>query len=188
MKRTILALAAMATLALAGAAQAQGFAGFAAGQTRLSADCSGTVSCDNSGNGFKVYGGYKFSSAVGVELNYFDFGKAKASIIDMGTPMSAEIKTTALGVGVVVGGEFAPGWMAHARLGAAAVKTKVDGTAGGRSGSDKDSSTQAYYGADIGYAFGKSVALVGSIDFSKSKYAGESGNVRLVGIGLRAAF
>lgn len=188
MKRTILALTAITALAFAGTAQAQGYAGFAAGQTRLSADCGGTLSCDNTGNGYKVYGGYKFSSGLGAELTYFGFGKAKASIVDMGTLVSAEVTTTALGAGVVFGGEFASGWTGHARLGAAAVKSKITGTAGSLSASDEDTSTQAYYGADIGYAFSKSVALVGSIDFSRAKYAGETGTVRLIGIGLRASF
>jgi len=188
MKKTFIAMAASALLAFAATAQAQGYVGAAGGPTNLDADCTGTITCDNSGTGFKVYGGYKFLPFLAGELTYMSFGKAKASVGFGGGVVNAEIKTTGFGGGVALMGDLAPNWPAAARLGVARVKADVTGSAFGVSASDSDDTTQAYFGFDVGYAFSKNAAVTLSADFSRSKYAGETADVRLLGVGFRFSF
>ncbi len=188
MKKTRMGWAAVAALSLSTAASAQGYLGASIGQTHLNADCSGTLTCDTSDTGFKAFGGYKFHPNMALELNYLNFGKAKASALVGGTTVNAEIKTTGIGAGVAFMGEFAPSWLGTARVGVARVKTEITGSMSGLFASDSESSTQAYFGLGVGYAMTKNVSLDLSADFSRSHYAGESSNVRMVGLGLTASF
>lgn len=188
MKKTLLSLLTLSALTLCATAQAQGYVGLGVGATHLNSDCSGTTSCDNNGTGFKLFGGYKYTPSIAGELVYLDFGKAKASIPDFGGPVSGEIKTSALGLGVAFMGPFSPDWSGVARLGIARVKAKVTASQGSLSASDSENSTQAYFGLGVGYALSKAATIDLSADFSKSKFAGESGNVRIVGIGFTYGF
>jgi OmpA-OmpF porin, OOP family len=188
MKKTLLSLLTVSALALSSAASAQGYVGLGVGTTNLNADCAGTSSCDKTGTGFKLFGGYKYTPNIAAELVYFDFGKAKATIPDVGGPLNGEIKTSAIGLGAAFMGPFAPEWSGVARLGIARVKGKVSASQGSRSASDSENSTQAYFGLGVGYALSKNASVDLSADFSKSKFSGESGNVRMIGIGLTYGF
>lgn len=188
MKKTFIAMAATALLAFAATAQAQGYVGAAFGPTNLDTDCTGTVTCDKSGSGFKVYGGYKFLPFLAGELTYMSFGKAKASVDFGGSLVTAEIKTSGFGGGVAFMGDLAPNWPAAARLGIARMKADVSGSAFGISASQSESTTQAYFGLDIGYAFSKNAAVTLSADFSRSEFDGAGDNVRLIGVGFKYSF
>lgn len=188
MKKTLLSILAVSALALSSAAGAQGHLGVGVGATHLSADCEGTSSCDNKGTGFKLLGGYKFSPNLAGEVIYYDFGKAKASIPDFGGTINAEIKTSGIGAGIAFGGPLATDWTGVARLGIASLKTKITASLGGQAGSDSETTTQAYFGLGVGYALSKNAAIDLSCDFSKAKYAGESANVRMIGIGFTYGF
>ncbi|MBL8345969.1 MAG: hypothetical protein JNN03_11045 [Rubrivivax sp.] len=181
-------IAAATLMVLATAAQAQGYVGAAAGVTKLNDSCAGTVTCDTTGSGFKVYGGYKFMPFLGAELVHFNFGKAKATSLVGATTVAVEIEPGGFGLGVAATTDLAANVPATARLGVASIKTKSSGSAQGVSVSSSESSTQAYFGLDIGYAFSKSLAASLSADFSRAKTSGETAAVRLVGAGIRFAF
>lgn len=187
MKTTLTATMA-ALLLCAGVAQAQGYVGLSGGATNLKADCAGTLSCDNNGTGFKVFGGYKFTPALAAELVYLDFGKAKAAVAFGSSVINAEIKTSGIGGGIAVGGNLAPNVPATARLGIARIKATSSGSLGSLSVSESDNTTQAYFGFDVGYAFSKSVAVTVGADFSRSENSGDAGNVRMIGVGLTFSF
>lgn len=178
---TIRLFAALAALTLSAAVSAQGYAVVSAGSSNLDADCSGTTSCDNSGVGFKLLGGYRLQPNIAVELGYFDFGKATASL----GALSAENKNSAFGGGVAFHHSISANWPVVARLGVARVKTTVSGSFAGF-GSTNDSETHAklYGGLGIGYRLSPSVSLDGAWDFSKSTYGGESGNISVISVGL----
>lgn len=180
--------AAAALFACIGPAQAQGYVGVAGGATHLNADCTGTTSCDNTGTGFKVYGGYKFMPSLAAELTYLDFGKGKQSATIGPTVISAELKSSAVALGVAAMGELGADVRAAARLGVARVSAKLSGGTSTVSVSESESSTQAYFGLDIGYAFSKAAVVTLSADFSNSKFNGDSGSVRLLGVGFRFDF
>lgn len=182
MNKIILAIAALSTLS-ANTAFAQTYVGGAIGQGHVNLDCAGVASCDKSDTGYKIFGGYKFTPNVAGEVTYFDFGKAQAS--DNGA--SASIKGTGLGLGVAYFGDFAPQWSGVARLGIASNRVKVD-TTPTSSFVGSESSTNAYLGFGIGYEISKGLQLTGALDFSRAKYQGTSGNIRLATVGLTYGF
>jgi OOP family OmpA-OmpF porin len=188
MKKTWIGLAAVAALGLSTAASAQAYLGVGIGATHLNTDCSGTTTCDTNDTGFKVLGGYKFHPNFAMELNYLNFGKAKATGASGGLTVSAEIKTVAIGGGVAMVGEIAPNWQGVARLGAASVKTDIAGSLSGFSAADNERSTQAYMGLGLGYTLTKGVSIDLSADFSRSHYGGDTANVRMVGLGATFTF
>lgn len=173
---------------LSSAAFAQGYVGLGVGPGKLDFDCADATTCDTTSTGWKLFGGYKFSPNWGVEVNYFDFGKAVASLDTGEGILSGEVKGTGLGAGVALFAPFAPDWSGVARLGIASTKAKVSGTFAGTSATDSETSTNAYYGLGLGYAVSKNVSVDAAIDFSKIKYAGESVKTRLFSVGLTYSF
>jgi OOP family OmpA-OmpF porin len=179
MKRTALSMAA-AALMLSSGALAQGYVGVGGGPGKVDVDCAGTTTCDTTSTGWKLFGGLKFDPHWGIEVNYFDFGKAKATV---GTA-SGEVRATGLGVGGALFGQFAPAWTGTARLGIASTKAKLSGPLG----SDSETSTNAYVGLGLSYLISRNLSIDGAVDFSRVKYAGEKADVRLVSIGLTSSF
>lgn len=184
MKMTAQKLAVIAALALSSTAFAQGYVGAAAGVTKLSVDCSGTTTCDDTDVGGKLFGGFKFTPNLSGELNYFHFGKAEATI----GAISGEAKVSALGAGVAFSGMLAPSWTGVARLGVARVKTDVSGSLGGFTASDSETATKAYYGVGVGFLVMPNLSIDGAIDYTKLKYGGESDNVGLFSVGVTFSF
>jgi hypothetical protein len=183
---------AAAALAVTGAAQAQtapaAYVGLGFGSTHLNTDCTGTASCSNSSSGFKFYGGYKFAPGLAGEIVYLGMGKAKATLPNGGSFLNGEIKTTAMGVGGAFSFDLSPSWLGVARLGVARVKTDVSVSQGTLSATDGNTSTQAYFGLAVGYRITPALSLDLSADFTRTKFDEETGNVRLLGVGLTYAF
>lgn len=186
MKTKLVAAAVLSMLA--GAAQAQVYVGAGGGVTKLNDSCAGTVTCDTTGSGFKVYGGYKFMPFLAGELVHFNFGTAKATSVVGANTINVEIEPTAFGLGVAATSDLAANVPATARLGVASIKTKSRGSTTGVSLSNSESSTQAYFGLDVGYAFSKSAVATLGADFSRAKTSGATAAVRLVGAGFKFAF
>lgn len=186
----------MALLA-ASAAQAQGYVGGGVGPSRINIDCAGADSCDKTDTGGKLYGGWLMTAQIGVELGYFNWGKAKASgsieVDGEGGPTTidgrAQVKGTGIGVGVAYIASFTPQWSGVARLGVARNKGKSSVSALGISDSESFNSTEAYFGFGAGYNFTPSLTLTGELDFSRLKYTSEDkASVRLLTVGLRYKF
>jgi OmpA-OmpF porin, OOP family len=185
MKKIILAVAAFAALSGTAFAQqaSQAYVGAGIGQGHVNTDCSGVPECKNNDTGYKLYGGYKFTPNIAAEVTYFDFGKSKAS----GGGASAELRGTGLGVGVAFLGDFAPQWSGVARLGVASNRMKLSTNPNvGLDGSE--SSTNAYFGLGVGYEVTKGLKVTADLDFSRGKFQGETGNLRLVTVGLNYGF
>src|SRR5689334_10895970 len=85
-----LGLTAFAALALTAAMAAQAdvkpgfYAGASIGTTKLSDDSfeNSGIDVDDSGTGFKLFGGYAFNKNLAVELSYFDLGKVNGGFSD----------------------------------------------------------------------------------------------------------
>lgn len=184
--RTIAAL--IAALACSGGAFAQAYIGVGAGSANLDADCTGTISCNNSSTGAKIFAGYKINQSIAVEFNYIDFGTAKASAASNVGIVNIENKNSLVGGGIALHGDISPSWNAVARLGIGSMSVDITGVVNGQSVPLSESSTQAYFGLGVGYAVTKQLSLNGAIDFSQAKFSGESANVRLFSVGLTYAF
>ena len=183
MKKIAIAIAAIASMT-ASTAFADAYIGGGIGQGHVNLDCEGAATCKTTNTGYKIFGGYKFTPNIAGEVTYFDFGKARAA--DPG--LSLDLKATGFGLGVAFLGDFAPQWSGVARLGIASNKVKASATLGSLAGSDSETSTNAYAGFGIGYEISKGLALTGAIDFTRAKISGESGNLRLVTVGLTYGF
>lgn len=181
-----------AALAFSGAACAGGYFGGSLGATHANIDCAGTTSCDDSSTGGKIFGGARFGPAtglgIGVELMGYDYGKPKATLLFGGTPSSLSLRGTGYGVGVSLAGPFAPAWSVTARLGVASNKVKTSATIGTLSGTDSDTTTQAYYGFGIGYQVTPNMVLDFAFDATRFKYIDQSFNSRMLGAGLTFSF
>lgn len=177
-----------ALLAATAAASAQGYVSMSAGQSRLDADCGGAPTCDKNGNSFKILGGWTFMPNLSAEIGYFDFGKAKFA--DPTT--SLNIKTTAIGGGIAYRADITPDWNFVGRLGLAQVKTKLDATVGGVSGSDSDSNAQLYGGLGVGYKLNKTTSLDLAWETTRTKYSSggvsASDNVHSINLGVTFGF
>lgn len=178
MKRTLLSL--ITTLACTGAF-ADSYIGLVAGQTTQDVNCSGWATCDKTDSGFKLYGGYKLSKGIALELAYTDFGSAELTGFG-GSSYSAQ----ALSTGGAFHLPFTPKLTGIGRLGLAWVETDYGGTFGFGGGSD--SSIEPYIGFGLAYALTPRLSLTGSLDYMRVGYPRGSGSARLLGIGLSYAF
>lgn len=186
MKKWILGVA---LAAAAVAAQAQMYVSGSVGLSSASVDCTGTSSCDKSGVGFKLLGGYKVTPNVAVEAGYYNLGKfsAAGSLPGWGA-VKTDLKTAGFGVGAALSAEIAPQVSVLGRLALASMSTKVSASVGAASGSDSESNTAVLLGLGIGYAVTKNVSIDATIDMGKHDYAGETGSARVFGLGLTASF
>jgi len=153
----------------------------AGGSSHHNNDCTGTTNCDNTGNAFKLLGGYRFGNGVAIEATSFDFGKSKASALGI----NLELKAKAVGLGAAVYAELAPSWVGTLRLGVASVKMTATGSNGYNS---SESSTNAYVGLAIAYHFTPAVSAELGYDSTKGKILGESGNISAVTVGVGVKF
>jgi OOP family OmpA-OmpF porin len=179
MKFIALIAAAAASLSFAGTAAAQAYVGGSVGFAKFR-DCEGDPSCDSSGSGYKLFGGYKINQALAVELGYFNFGKLTDST-------QIDEKGTTFGVGVAFSGDLAPNVVGTARIGIGSNKYKLEDRFGT---SITTSTTQPYFGLALGYRLNKQVTLEGGIDFTRFKddVFGLRANSQLYTVGAQFAF
>lgn len=185
------AAAAFAAVALmaSGGAHAEGYVGLAGGVARADVDCSGTTVCDRNDTAVKVFGGYKFTPNIALEGNYFNFGKVKVAgpVPGFGT-VTGDIKTSGFGIGAAFFGQFGSDWSGVARLGVASMKTKVNASVAGFSGSDSETKAQPYAGFGLGYGISKGVTLDLAADFSRGEYSGEKSDIAAFTVGMTFSF
>ncbi len=163
------ALACLALCAAMPAAFAQGYIGGSGGLSSWSVDCAGTTSCDNSGTGFKAFGGWMFNQNFGAEALYIDLGKAKATVpLPLFGNVNADIKGSGFGAaGVLAGRADALGF--GMRLGFVSVDGKVTARSSTVSASTSKSSVQTLVGFFVGYEVAKNFDLRLDVDATRVK-------------------
>lgn len=186
MKKTILA----AVLALAaGGAMAQVYAGVGAGLTQFNVDCTGAESCDNSSAGGKFYGGFSFTPNVAAEIGYIDFGTAKQSGYVYSTLVNVDLEATAVTAAVALRGPLAHGLTAVGRVGVAQVKMTGKASSAYASAPDhSETATKLYVGIGLEHDFTNKLKGALTADFTDGEIYGESGSLRMLGVGLQYAF
>lgn len=177
-------LCAASVALLSAAAQASPYAGIAVGASSVDIDCDGAATCDDSGTGFKLYGGWAFTPNIAGEIVYLNFGKAR--VADPG--LSLDLKAHGIGGGVAFHVPFGQSWNFTARAGVASIRAKGDAALNGASGSVSDSTTKVYGGLGLGYSFAPNLSLNGEYDFSEAEIEGEKADVSMLTIGLRLKF
>ena len=160
-------LPALAALVFSTGVSAQGYAALSVGASKLSLDCTGTTTCDNTGAGAKLLGGYQFDSGLAVEIGYFNFGKGKAAVGNV----SAEIENSGIGGGVAFHRDLARNIPFVARLGLARMKTRINGNVAGLgSASTSDTNISLYGGRGIGYRLDDEITVEVAWDYGRAKY------------------
>lgn len=183
-----IAVAAALTTMMA-AASAQVYVGGNIGPSHVSADCSGTVSCDKSDTGYKLTVGYHLNPVAALEASYVDFGKLKVSAYDdFGRLIHGDIKADGVLLAAAFRHHATPAVSLVGRLGLAVLKSKVSARLGGASASEDHDSTKPYVGLGAEYALNKQLSLAAGADFTRVEIEGEGASVRLLSVGLQYAF
>ena len=168
-------LLAIAALAFPLAASAQFYASAAVGQAWHDFECqSGLTKCDDSGTGFKLLGGYRFTPLIAAEVSYVDYGKV--TIGDAGFTQNFEV--TAFAAGVALHGDFTPSWSWVARAGVAQVKVDMSASSAFGSASADDENVKPYFGAGISYRFSKQLSADLSFDLTEATFDLNNNNKR----------
>ena len=127
--------------------QTRGYVGAGIGQSRLEVDC-GTVACDKSDTGWKLFGGYNFNKWLGAEVGYYDLGTPYKEYLP---PIEGQIDVTAFAAFATFRAEENDWWVA-AKLGIANVKAESRVIGGTLSIPIEDKSkTDLAWGVGIGY-------------------------------------
>lgn len=171
----------MSLLALVGSAQAQWYVGGAFGSSDVDAPC-----CGSSDTGFKIYGGYELGAKavpnLAIEAGYIDFGEAS------GASGLVSVGATALTVAGAVRLKVSPTLSAVGRLGFANVEATASAAALGVGVARSESNMNLYYGLGLEYNFAPQWKLTGSLDFTDFEVGSQSGDLRLMGVGVEYRF
>lgn len=187
MKRLLTATVLAASLASGAAfAQVGPYVGGSVGGTNYSIpsveglDVCALVSCDKSDVGFKVFGGYMFTPYLGAEIQYANYGKAKAS--EGGE--SLEIKTAGFGA-FLVGQYPIDNFRLFGKIGMAYLDTEVSVT-----GFDTDSDKAANFAWGVGasYMFNKNLGVRAEYEQTKWEYYDGKDKVGFWSVGVQYRF
>lgn len=168
-----------------------GYFGAAIGQASASDYCSDTsglviASCDDKDTSFKIFGGYRFTRNVAVEVAYVDLGKYHATGSDAGVPFTVNTELTGItiqGVGIVpFGNEFS----LMGRIGAIFWDLNNSATVGGFQGGSGDSGVDIALGVGAQYKFARNFGVRADLDYYPNLGNSNTGedNVTAISIGV----
>jgi OOP family OmpA-OmpF porin len=186
MKKHIILAALLLSSAVAIAAPGA-YVGVNAGSTDQKLSAEGESGSETS-TGFKVYGGYQATDAIGIEAGYAAFGKASAG--DDEFYLSA--KPTAFYAAVTGTMPVSPSLDLFGKLGVAKSETTITAFDGGVGGSVERKGTSALFGIGAQYKFSDTMSLVAEYENYGKVAKFDEGDLSLkitqVSIGLRVAF
>jgi OOP family OmpA-OmpF porin len=186
--RTLVSAAAL-MFGLAGAsAQAQGFAGIAAGNSRAGIDCAGTLTCDRNDTAWKLYGGYMFHPNFGAQAEVYRQGRAKfsASLTD-GTVATGELKGDGMGLyGLALAKDGI--WSVFGKAGL--LSSRITGAARVQDLGSSSRETHTHFGWGVGMGMDWSKNFGGRLEYERlrGRLLGESVDVDQVTAGIVARF
>lgn len=182
-------LCAAAVMALPAVAQnTTAYAGASAGRSKADIDCTGTLTCDTSATGWKVFAGYMFHPNFGVEGAWFDMGKAKFSAAVTGGPDAfGEFKGR--GFGLYALGQASQGpWSGFIKAGITSTRATGSARVADISGSLSETHTNFGWGMGGGYDFTRNFGARLEFERARAELLGEKVNIDLVTLGLLARF
>jgi OOP family OmpA-OmpF porin len=189
MKKMLFATILGAALVVPFAAQAAGgYVGGGFGQSTYDVDDAGatTTSRDESGSGFKLYGGYEFDQNWGVEVGYANLGKLKNVYNVLGTNVTRSAKSYSVyvaGTGTLPLNEQ---FSLFGKLGLATNHISVDGSAGGFTVSESGSKSGMMFGVGAAYNVTKNVAV--TLEYENFGKVAEDTKAQMWTVGARYKF
>ena len=188
-RRCIFGLLASAALAAAGNATAADFSvGIGAGLDRGKVDCVASFACDHSSAFAKLYGAYRFTDAIDLQLVYFDAGHFKGGdTTPLGTQFGGTFKASGLGLTGGYRWSFAPSWSLTGRAGIASMRTRFD-YASPFSGSVSETTTQPLLGIGVAYAVTPTIRVGLDYDVTRLKVYKTRGSLQMLGVAAQFSF
>lgn len=151
------------------------YLGGAYGMTSADIDTSSMpgLTIDDSGTGFKIYGGFQFNKYLGAEVGYVDFGK-----FDVTAGSTGDLSATAYTVAAVGTLPLNESFALYGKVGMWMWKSKssIPGTTG-------DDGTDIFYGAGVRYNFNKNWGLTLDVE----QYDSDD-SVTMTSLGVRYKF
>lgn len=180
--------AAIVALSACANASAQIYVGASVGGSSVDLDCAGATSCDKTDTAFSLRAGYQVTPLLGMEVNYFNLGKA--TISDTSVPVTGDLKGQGVDLVGTVRTQFNEQFGVFAKAGLSYVsgKTSLSSPVYGN-GSDTTNSVQGVYGVGATYKITPALRVRVEADMHRVKIvAGEKGNVTAVTLGLEHSF
>lgn len=172
MKRRAVAVAIVCVLASRGAF-GQTYLGGRLGATHVDIDCEGTISCDKSGSGWEVFGGYLLAPWISVEFGYSQWRSVKQHRLSIAGDVAFDLKTRGPTVGIALFHRLGPQWSACARAGA--IYQRVDLV---RNIVEHDAveqyterHTNPYLGLALAYQLTRGMSIDFAVDVTRVKYS-----------------
>ena len=177
-------------LAMAATASAQVYVAGTVGQAKWNSDCNQSgVSCDKTGNAYKLIGGYNIDKSFALEASYFSLGKLKANASVAGVKGYAEAKGTGFELAGVLKRDFTEEFSGFAKLGIARVSVDTTATVPAiLQFADNTHSTQPVIGLGLTYKVSKEIALRGEIETRRVKIGDEKNSVNNFSVGVQYSF
>jgi len=152
------------------------------------------INDDDSGTGFKLFGGYQFNRYFSLEGGYFDLGKVgyQATTLPAGT-LNGEMKVNGLNLDLVLNLPFTEKFSAFARVGAAHANAKDTFVGTGAvlvtNPNPSERSTNVKFGAGLQYDFTKSFGMRAEVErYRINDAVGNKGDIDLVSLGILVRF
>ena len=186
MKTTLSTLAAAAALLALAPNPAQAYWGFGVGPSKIDINCAGTLTCDRTDTGGKLYLGWNLPGPFAIEASLIDWGKAR-STSPAGLGGANDLKTRARGLAVDGVYVMTFGWgQCDVRAGMAYNRARTTVTVNGTASSGNHNLTAPHAGFGCAYPLMPGLTLAATLDLSRVKYtAQDKANSQLITIGLR---
>jgi OOP family OmpA-OmpF porin len=156
-----------------------GYAGLSYGQARLDATCPPGTGCDDTDQGFRIFGGGRFKGILGGELAWLKLGDFSRA--------GGETDAKALDLALTAGVPFANNWSVFAKLGAIYGRTTVSGTAAGLQTGDADGFGPRF-GLGLQAGLTQNWALRADWDRYRFKMPGGHENIDTLMLGVQYSF
>lgn len=186
MKNKIL-LAALLVSSSCALADPGAYVGVNAGSTEHHIDFMDESGSDTS-TGVKLYGGYQFTPAIGLELGYVRFGEIEESDPEF----SISYKPTAMYAALTGTMAISPAFNLIGKLGVSRSNSKLEAAYLDMSGEAESKVTSAMFGIGVQYKFSETMSVMAEYEnfgkISKFEEFDFNDKAALVSVGLRIAF
>lgn len=119
-------------------------------------------SADKDSTAWNLYGGYRFTPVIGLEVNYWDFGSLNYSgqvgWNNQAVNVNDSLKSTGMGVGGNFHFDLSPKWSTEMRVGYMHIKTKTN--------TGDLHKNPGYFGLDVGYLISPGLSVRGGFNFT----------------------
>lgn len=166
--------------------RAEAYLGFGVGPSKIDIACNGTLTCDRSDTGSKLYLGWGLPGPFAIEAAFIDWGRA-TSTSPAGPGGPNDLATRARGLALDGAFVVSFGWgQCDVRAGVAYNRARTTVTVNGVGATSNHNLTAPHAGFGCWFPLMPGLTLAATFDTSRVQYtAQDKANVQLLTIGLR---